>query len=96
MTIHLSYPNAVSAPPPTPADTPVAKALEKAVADVLGRKAKPVGIGGGTVAAFFREAGIPAVCWCTLDDTLHGPNEYCKIENLLNDARVFAHLALQK
>jgi succinyl-diaminopimelate desuccinylase len=96
VTIHLSYPNAVSAPPPTPADTPVAKALEKAVADVLGRKAKPVGIGGGTVAAFFREAGIPAVCWCTLAATLHGPNEYCKIENLLNDARVFAHLALQE
>jgi len=96
VTINTSYPQDVPAPPPTPADTPVAHALKKAVGDVLNREARSMGIGGGTVAAYFREAKLPAVCWCTVDDTLHGPNEYCKIENVINDAKVFAHVCLQQ
>ncbi|MBN2105099.1 M20 family metallo-hydrolase [bacterium] len=94
--ISLSYPQDVPAPSPTPADSPVALALQKAVKSVLNRDARSMGIGGGTVAAYFREAGLPAVCWCTVDDTLHGPNEYCRIENVLNDTKVFAHVCLQK
>ncbi len=96
VTIRISYPQTVEAPPPTPPDAPVAAALKRAVQDVMGREAKTIGIGGGTVAAYFRQAGLPAVCWCTLDDTLHAPNEYCKIENVINDARVFAHVFLQE
>ena len=93
--IDISYPNSIPAPPPTSPDAPVALALQEAVRDILNRDAKPIGIGGGTVAAFFREAGLPAVCWMTVDDTLHGPNEYCKIENVINDAKVFAHVCMQ-
>ncbi|MFO7892071.1 MAG: M20 family metallo-hydrolase [bacterium] len=96
VTIEVSFPQDVKAPTPTPADAPVVKAIKKAVKDVQGRDAKPLGIGGGTVAAYFRRAGLPAVCWSNLDDTLHGPNEYCKIENAINDACVFAHIFLQK
>jgi succinyl-diaminopimelate desuccinylase len=92
--ISISYAQDVSAPPPTPADTPVAVALKQAIRAVLNREAKSIGIGGGTVAAYFREAGLPAVCWCTVDDTLHAPNEYSKIENMLNDAKVFAHVCM--
>ncbi len=91
--ITLTYVQDVPAPEPTPVDTPAALALQKAVKDVLHRDARPMGIGGGTVAAYFREHGLPAVCWCTVDDTLHGPNEYCLISNVLNDAKVFAHVA---
>lgn len=94
--IRLSYPQLVQAPSPTPSDAPVASALKKAIKEVLGRNAKTMGIGGGTVAAYFRQVGLPAVCWCTLDETLHAPNEYCRINNVINDARVFAHLFLQK
>ncbi len=93
--INLTYPQLIKAPIPTPPDTPVALALQKAIRKVMGEKAKTVGIGGGTVAAFFRKAGLPAVCWATLDDTLHAPNEYCKIENVINDTRVFTHVFLQ-
>ncbi len=93
--ITLTYPQLITAPAPTPPDTPVALALQKAIRQVMGQSAKTVGIGGGTVAAFFREAGLPAVCWTTIDDTLHAPNEYCKIENVINDARVFTHVFLQ-
>lgn len=96
VSIKLSFPQAVEAPPPTSPDAPVVTALTKAVKEVLNKETRTIGIGGGTVAAFFREKSLPAVCWCTLDDTLHAPNEYCKIENIINDARVFAHVFMQK
>ncbi len=94
--ITLSYPQCEPAPAPTSADASAVIALKKAVKAVTGQKAEAIGIGGGTVAAYFRQAGIPAVCWCTLDDTLHGPNEYSRIKNTLTDAKVFAHIFMQK
>jgi len=90
----LSYIQDVAAPPPTARDAPVVQALQRAVKTVLKRDAGPVGIGGGTVAAVFRSHGLPAVCWCTLDDTMHGPDEYSRIDNTLADAKVFAALML--
>ena len=94
--IVLSYPQTVEAPSPTPANSPVVKALKKSLKEVLGKEAKTIGIGGGTVASFFRQVGLPAVCWSKLDDVLHGPNEYCRIDNVLSDAQIFAHIFLQK
>ena len=94
--INITTPQNSAAPPPTSPDAPVVSALKEAVKAVTGQEASTIGIGGGTVAAKFREAGLPAVCWCTLDDTLHSPNEYCVIENVMTDAKVFAHLFLQK
>jgi len=38
-----------------------------------------------TLAAFLRKAGIPALAWCTTDNTSHQPNEYCYLKNLFND-----------
>ncbi|MCP4578135.1 MAG: M20 family metallo-hydrolase [Deltaproteobacteria bacterium] len=75
---------------PTPSDAQVVTALKKAVLKVTGRNAKPMGIGGGTVAAFFREAGLPAAVWSTCPDTAHQPNEYCLISQVISDAKVFA------
>jgi succinyl-diaminopimelate desuccinylase len=49
-----------------------------------------MGIGGGTVAAFFREAGLPAAVWSTCADTAHQPNEFCLISHVITDAKVFA------
>jgi succinyl-diaminopimelate desuccinylase len=94
--ITLSSPQSIPAPEPTPSDAPVVLALKRAVKDVLGREARPMGIGGGTVAAHFRERHLPAACWATIDDMAHAPNEYCIIENVLNDAKVFLHIFLQK
>jgi len=83
------------AAPPTSPDAPVAQVLKKAVKDIYGVEAKPTGIGGGTVAAVFREAGFEAACWSKLDETAHMPNEYCLIDNMVNNAKVFAHIFLQ-
>jgi len=77
---------------PTPADAPVVKALEKAIRNVKGLEAKPMGIGGGTVAAFFRQAGIPAAVWVTVPDSAHQPNEYCIISDIMSDIKIFASL----
>lgn len=93
--IQIQYLQTVQAPPSTPRDAPAVLALKHAVRDVLGREAGTCGIGGGTVAAHFRELGLPAVCWTCIDDTAHEPNEYSRIDFTLNDATVFAHLFLQ-
>ena len=81
---------------PTPSDAPVVKALAKAIRKVTGKDAKPMGIGGGTVAAFFRKAGLPAAVWSTISDTAHQPNEYCLISNILTDAKILACLYLDE
>jgi len=83
------------AAPATPPDAPVVKALERAIADVYQVKAKPMGIGGGTVAAYFRREGFNTAVWAKLDELAHQPNEYCIIGNLLGDAKVFAHILTQ-
>jgi len=67
VTLEKSYRQ--EAPDPTPPDAPVVRALASAVGRVTGREARPMGIGGGTVAAFFRRAGFPAAVWSTVSDT---------------------------
>ncbi len=84
------------AAPATPPGAPVVKALEQAILAVHGRQPVAVGIGGGTVASIFRRAGFPAAVWSSIEDTAHQPNEYCRIDNLLRDTKVFAHLFLQE
>jgi succinyl-diaminopimelate desuccinylase len=70
------------------------KALEKAVREVYKVEPKVQGIGGGTVAAFFRRLNLPAVVYSRLNETAHQPNEYCILDNLIGDAKVFALSAL--
>ena len=84
------------AAPPTAVDAPVVKALKKAVKEVYKVDARPMGIGGGTVAAFIRKRGYAAAVWACMDETMHGYDEYCVLANLLGDAKVFAHLLLTK
>jgi succinyl-diaminopimelate desuccinylase len=80
--------------PPTDPDSPVVKALVAAIREVYGREATPQGIGGGTVAAFFRQRGLPAAVWMTVSNMAHQPNEFTLLSNLVGDARVFAHVFL--
>ena len=72
------------------------RALRDAVKAVYGVEARPGGIGGGTVAAFLRRAGIPAAVWARMEETMHGPDEFCLLSNLVGDAKVFAHLMLKE
>jgi succinyl-diaminopimelate desuccinylase len=58
----------------------------------MGKAPEPVGIAGGTCSNFFREKGLDAYAWQTGEGTLHAPNEYLLIDNLVNDTKVFATL----
>ncbi len=92
VTIALSSKQRAAAAPPTGANAPVVQALKRSIAAVKGSEAKLIGIGGGTVAAAFRAAGLPAAVWSTLEDTAHQPDESSLISNTLSDAKVLAHL----
>ncbi|MBD3386796.1 M20 family metallo-hydrolase [candidate division KSB1 bacterium] len=91
----ISYPQRSQAAPPTPEDAPVVKALQKAIDEIKKIKAETIGIGGGTVAAFFRRAGFPTAVWSTIADCAHQPNEFAFISNTLDDAKVFLHIFMQ-
>jgi succinyl-diaminopimelate desuccinylase len=80
--------------PPTPADAPVVELLKAAIEATYGVAGRAVGVGGGTVGAYLRKAGYECVVWSRQDETMHGPNEYAKIQNLLGDAKVFVRLML--
>ncbi len=82
----------LQAPPATPADAPVVGALAGAIELVYGKKATAGGVGGGTVAAFFRSRDLPCAVWCHWPDVAHVPNEWCSLTNLVGDAKVFALL----
>ncbi len=82
------------APKPTEPNAKIAVMLKETLEKTRNIKPKVGGIGGGTCAAYFRRAEIPAVVWCTVDEMAHQPNEYAKIENLTNDAKIYALLAI--
>jgi succinyl-diaminopimelate desuccinylase len=80
--------------PPTAPEAPVVQALQRAIRRVYNRDATPQGIGGGTVAVFFRQAGLPAAVWMTANECAHQPNEFCFLSHILGDAKVLAHVCL--
>jgi succinyl-diaminopimelate desuccinylase len=94
--IRLEVPQKQTAAPPTSPDAPVAKAIAKAVKDLRKRPTKPMGIGGGTVAKFFRDKGFPCAVWGTQDEVAHTPDEYSRLSATIADAKVLAHIALQE
>ena len=78
------------AAPPTDPNAAIVVELKKAIKEVLGVDARAYGIGGGTVAAFFRRLGLPVVVYSQLNESAHMPNEYSVIAHMMNDAKVFA------
>jgi succinyl-diaminopimelate desuccinylase len=94
VTVRVERAYAVQAPPATPADSPVVQALTRAVAEVHGKAAKPMGIGGNTVAGAFRELGLNAAVWSTICENAHSPNEFTLLSYLEADAKVLAHVFL--
>jgi succinyl-diaminopimelate desuccinylase len=92
--ISLSSSQRAEAAPPTPVDSPVVKALMAGIKEVYKVEPKPIGIGGGTVAALFRREGYGVAVWAKIFEVAHQPNEYALISNIIGDARVFAHVCL--
>jgi succinyl-diaminopimelate desuccinylase len=95
VVIATAYPQIAPAAPVTATDALVVKVLSEAIRHVKGIEPRLIGIGGGTIAALFRRRGIPAAVWSTIDNTAHAPNEYCKLENLVEDTKVLAMVLLR-
>jgi succinyl-diaminopimelate desuccinylase len=79
---------------PTAADAPLVRLLSGIVKEVYKVDTRPIGIGGGTVGAYLRNAGMDSVVWSRMDDTAHQPNEYTLLANILGDAKVMALLMI--
>lgn len=90
--ISMSFLQKADAAPRTPLDSEVVKRLSAAIAQTRTVVARPTGIGGGTCAAPFRRDGMDAVVWATVASVAHDANEYCMIDNLVGDAKVYALL----
>jgi len=93
-TIRIEVIQAQQAPSAVDPKSEVVTLLKKAIKKVRGLDAKVGGIGGGTCAAFFRKAGIAAVVWSTEEEVAHQPDEYAKVHNMIDDAKVFALLSV--
>ncbi len=78
--------------PTTRKDSEIVKLLSNAIKELRGFEPVPIGIGGGTVAKDFRKMNIDTVVWFTGEDVAHQPNEYINIDDMVNDAKVFAKL----
>jgi len=77
------------AAPATDKNASIVKALMLAIKDIYKVEPKVYGIGGGTVAAFFRRLNLPVVVYARLNETAHQPNEYCLLDSIIGDAQVF-------
>lgn len=87
--IEISTEQKEQAAPATPVDAPIVQILKKSIKEIYNVDAEAKGIGGGTVAAIFRQNDFSVAVWSKLDDLAHQPNEYCQISNLIGDAKVF-------
>ena len=93
VTIEYSIVQSSESPPTSP-DAALILSLSAAVAEVYGVSSRLIGIGGGTVAAYLRRAGIDCAVWSKVDESLHQPNEYVLLDNILGDAKVMAQLIM--
>ncbi len=92
--ISITVPNRSTQTPPTSGDFPVVQQLKQAIQQVLGIEPTLGGIGGGTCGAFFREQGIPVAVYERTDEQAHKPNEYCVLDWLFDDLKIFALMML--
>ncbi|MFA6584154.1 MAG: M20 family metallo-hydrolase, partial [Elusimicrobiaceae bacterium] len=92
--VTVEYAQELAAPKPTDPDGELVNLIKTAAKAIYKVDAKPMGIGGGTVAAYFREKGYQAAVYSKLDESAHQYNEYCILDNLLGDAKVILHCLL--
>ncbi len=86
--------NRLDTPAPTEPDAPVVKAMQRALKTTRNIEGNPLGLGGSTVAAFFRKAGYQAIVWSTVEGVAHQANEQALISNIIADADVYESLFL--
>lgn len=95
VNVKMSFPQQVIAPPPTSRDSGIVKKLEESIRSVLNSEPRLIGIGGGTVASFFRRKELPVAVWAKMDEVAHSPNEYIKFEDMYINSAITADLMMR-
>ena len=75
---------------PSSTETPEYRSFTESIKEITGIDAQAAGIGGGTCANFFRVKNMDAYVWESEGGSLHQPNEFVRIDNIITDAKVFA------
>lgn len=92
VTISYEIVQKEQAAPATDVSATIVTRVMDGIRQVYGADPKPMGIGGGTVAAYLRRRGYPAVVWATLEHNAHQPNERSSIAKTIGDAKVMARV----
>lgn len=92
VTIDYEIVQKEQAAPATDESAPIVSRVMAGIRAVYGGNPRPMGIGGGTVAAYLRRRGYPAVVWATLEHNAHQPNERSSIAKTIGDAQVMARV----
>jgi len=74
-----------------PPDSPIIKTLQKVYTEQTGEKATLVSIGGGTYAKEMPNIVAFGPMFPGEPDTIHKQNEYITIDNLIKNAKIYAH-----
>jgi len=72
-------------------ENPIIKALQKVYTEQTGEEAKLVSIGGGTYAKEMPNTVAFGPMFPGEPDTIHKKNEYITIDNLIKNAKIYAH-----
>jgi succinyl-diaminopimelate desuccinylase len=72
-------------------DSPIIKSLQKVYTEQTGEEAKLVSIGGGTYAKEMPNIVAFGPMFPGEPDTIHKQNEYITIDNLIKNAKIYAH-----
>ena len=93
--VEISTAQYVQSAKPTAPDAPVVLALQEAIQKVYNVKTFAGGVGAGTVASYIRKKNYPVAVWSKTNQTAHQPDENCPIQNMIDNAKVFAYLFLR-
>lgn len=74
-----------------PPDSPIIKTLQKVYTEQTGEEATLVSIGGGTYAKEMPNIVAFGPMFPGEPDTIHKQNEYITIDNLIKNAKIYAH-----
>lgn len=96
VTISYEMLERMEAAPPTPKNSLIIKLLSKSIEEINSITPKPTGVGGGTVAVHFRKKGMHVVVYAKQPMCGHTPNEYCVVENMISDTKIWTHILMQK
>jgi len=72
-------------------DSPIIKSLQKVYTEQTGEEAKLLSIGGGTYAKEMPNIVAFGPMFPGEPDTIHKQNEYITIDNLIKNAKIYAH-----